>query len=555
MKDSRWINRFLSSLLAAAMLFALTAGAVPAFAEGEGDPGAGGEETGEPFDWEQESGEILSGIRDTLQWAVLNWKLASAVEKSGKMIVFGEKEVAVYTGGTRTPGFSVEAVDPAGAATESEIPPLKWNSADPAVASVNGSGVIKGVSAGKTYVYCSSADGSLFGYVRVVVRTAVTGLRLSENEIDLLLSPADPAAASARLGVTILPENAYSRKVTWSSDDESIAAVDADGNVKALRAGRTTIRVSAGDQGTGTPVTAKCDVTVRQAVTGIEPDRKELTLNVREKARLSAVISPADASEKTVTWTSSDTSVAAVDDKGQVTAKASGTAVITCTATDGTGLSGSCTVHVIKGVTSVKIMEKDVRLYVRDTMQLTVTVSPADATEKNLTWSSSDSSVVKVDANGKIEALKAGTATVVCTAGEGDGKSASVRVTVAVFTAQDVAKDIEELAAAPAKQYGVKYKMIVDGGDSVTVEVYADELSLLSTLAKLGNKEAKDKWNGLIASLEEVSAAVQERADQKATDKVTVTIVLYDSGKSTKYAAFRNGKTIYDKVNGIDTPG
>ena len=555
MKGSRWINRFLSSLLAAAMLFALTAGAVPAFAEGEGDPAAGGEETGEPFDWEQESGEILSGIRDTLQWAVLNWKLASAVEKSGKMIVFGEKEVVVYTGGTRTPGFSVEAVDPAGAATESEIPPLKWNSADPAVASVNGSGVIKGVSAGKTYVYCSSADGSLFGYVRVVVRTAVTGLRLSENEIDLLLSPADPAAASARLGVTILPENAYSRKVTWSSDDESIAAVDADGNVKALRAGRTTIRVSAGDQGTGTPVTAKCDVTVRQAVTGIDPDRKELTLNVREKARLSAVISPADASEKTVTWTSSDTSVAAVDDKGQVTAKASGTAVITCTATDDTGLSGSGTVHVIKGVTSVKIMEKDVRLYVRDTMQLTVTVSPADATEKNLTWSSSDSSVVKVDANGKIEALKAGTATVVCTAGEGDGKSASVRVTVAVFTAQDVAKDIEELAAAPAKQYGVKYKMIVDGGDSVTVEVYADELSLISTLAKLGNKEAKDKWNGLIASLEEVSAAVQERADQKATDKVTVTIVLYDSGKSTKYAAFRNGSTIYDKVNGIDIAG
>lgn len=553
MKDARWIKRFLSSMLAAAMLFALTAGAFPAFAEGESDP-AEGETGGESFDWEEQSEEILSGIMDTLQWAVLNWKLASAVEKSGKMIVFSEKEVIVYTGGTHTPRFRIEAADPSAAGEENAIPTLKWYSADPAVATVNGSGVIKGVAAGKTYVWCSSADGSLFGYVRVNVRTAVTGLRLSEKALDLRLSADDPEAASAQLGVTVFPENAFSKDVTWSSDDESIATVDADGNVTGLRAGKTTVRVTAADRGSGAPVTAQCEVTVKQAVTGIEADRKELTLNVKEKVLLSAVISPEDASDKTVIWTSSDPSVATVDDKGQVSAAAPGTAVITCTSADGSNLSGSCTVRVIKGVTSVKIAERDVRLYVHDTMQLNVTVSPADATERDLTWSSSDSSVVKVDPNGNIEALKAGTATVVCTAGEGSGKSATVRVTVAEFTAQDVAKDIEELAAAPAKQYGVKYKMIVDGS-SVTVEVYAEELSLLATLAKLGNKEAKEKWNGLIASLEEVSAAVQERADQKATNKVTVTIVLYDSGKSAKYAAFRNGKTIYDKVNGIDIAG
>ena len=109
MKDSRRIKRFLSSLLAAAMLFILLTGAVPAFAEGDEDPATdNGEESGNPFNWEQYTVDELKEIIDSLEYAILRAMSGRAVEKSGRAVVFEYDTVIAYTGRTCSLAYRIE---------------------------------------------------------------------------------------------------------------------------------------------------------------------------------------------------------------------------------------------------------------------------------------------------------------------------------------------------------------------------------------------------------------------------------------------------------------
>lgn len=560
MKDSRRIKRFLSSLLAAAMLLILFTGAVPAFAEGDEDPATDvGEDSGNPFNWEQYTVDELKEIIDSLEYAILRAMSSRACEKSGRAVVFEYDMVIAYTGRICSLAYRIEesGEETDKAEAESEIPSLRWRSVDPDVAAVDANGVVTGVAPGKTYVWCSSADGTLFGFVPVTVRIPVGELILSADRTELLLG-GRYSDASVQLNVSILPEEAFTREVLWESSDETVATVDSSGKVKAVKAGTATITAVSAEKGTLSPVTAACEVTVKQAATGLKLDKTGFSMNVKEKAQITAAVMPDDTSNKNLVWSSSDTKVATVDKNGRVTAVGPGAATITCSTADGSKLSRTCTVRVVRKVSSLRIDQKDILLYVRDKQKLTASVGPSDATNKKVSWTSSDNSIVKVDLNGNIEALRAGTATIVCSAEDGSGKTASVRVTVKEFTAQDVAKEIGEQVAGPAKayeSYGVTYKISVTDSETVNADVYVNNLSLLMTLAKAGNKDAKEKWTMIISTFEQVSASAQQSADAKATDKVNVIITVYDSGrKATKGAAFWNGKTYYDAVNGINRP-
>ena len=149
---------------------------------------------------------------------------------------------------------------------------------------------------------------------------------------------------SETLSVTVSPSTATNKSVSWSSSRPDVATVDEDGKVTAVKAGAASITVITTDGSK----TAKCDVTVEPRpipVSGISLDKSSLELVEDEEASLIATIAPSDASNKTFTWSSSNTQIATVDDGGKVKAIAPGTATITATTADG-GKTATCAVSV-----------------------------------------------------------------------------------------------------------------------------------------------------------------------------------------------------------------
>ena len=238
---------------------------------------------------------------------------------------------------------------------------------------------------------------------------AVSSVSLDKTSVSLNVGE------SVTLAATVKPDNATNKTVSWSSSNASVASVDASGKVSAVAEGTATITAKAGDK------TATCSVTVKKntvAVESVTLDKSSLELTEGETATLTATVKPDNATNKTVTWSSDKTSVATVDANGKVTAVAEGTATITAKAGDKTA---TCSVTVKKNVIAVESVTLDITstiLNTGETLTLTATVKPDNATNKTVTWSSNNSSVATVDANGKVTAVAQGTAIVTAKAGD-----------------------------------------------------------------------------------------------------------------------------------------
>ena len=166
-------------------------------------------------------------------------------------------------------------------------------------------------------------------------------------------------------------------------------------------------------------------------VTGVTLNKSTADLKIGETLTLGATISPSNASNKELIWASENTSVATVSN-GVVTAKGAGTATITATATDGSGEKATCTVTVTKPVvlvTGVTLNKNTANLNIGETLTLTATVSPSNVSNKELTWTSNNTSVATVS-NGVVTAKGVGTATITATATDGSGQKATCTVTV-----------------------------------------------------------------------------------------------------------------------------
>lgn len=166
------------------------------------------------------------------------------------------------------------------------------------------------------------------------------------------------------------------------------------------------------------------------AVTEVKLDKTSATLEIGENVTLVATVSPDNATDKTVTWTSSDESIATVDENGKVTAVKEGTVIITATCGD---KNATCSVTVKANevpevpVTKVTLDQTSASIKVGENVTFKATVTPDNATDKTVTWRSSDESIATVDANGKVTALKEGEVTITATCGD---QSASATVTV-----------------------------------------------------------------------------------------------------------------------------
>ena len=262
-----------------------------------------------------------------------------------------------------------------------------------------------------------------------VKNVSVTEVGLNKTSTTLIEGETETLVA------TVMPENASDKSVVWESGNESAATVSQEGLVTAVGEGKSTITVKTNDGG----FSASCEVTVNKkviAVTGVVLGKTELTLVEGEEENLAAAVTPENATDKSVVWESSNKSAAAVSQDGLVTAVEEGKATITVKTNDG-GFSASCEVTVKKkviAVTGVKLSAASMTLREGDRGKLTVTVEPANATNKNVKWWTSDLDVVSMGSTlggstGYVEARKAGTATVTVKTEDGEF-SASCEITV-----------------------------------------------------------------------------------------------------------------------------
>ena len=296
---------------------------------------------------------------------------------------------------------------------------VSWSSSNASVASVDASGKVSAVAEGTATITAKAGDKTATCSVTVTKKVvAVESVTLDKSSLEL------NEGETATLTATVKPDNASDKTVTWSSSKTSVATVDANGKVTAVAEGNATITAKAGNK------SATCSVTVTKNVVAVESitlDKSSLELNEGETATLVATVKPDNATNKTVTWSSSRTSVATVDANGKVTAVAEGTATITAKAGDKTA---TCSVTVKKNtvaVESVTLDKSSLELTEGETATLTATVKPDNATNKTVTWTSSSSSIATVDQNGKITAVSEGTATITAKAGD---KTATCSVTV-----------------------------------------------------------------------------------------------------------------------------
>lgn len=252
------------------------------------------------------------------------------------------------------------------------------------------------------------AGGTLTGEAGGIIVTApaITTTALPEGTVD------QPYTAALQ---------ATGNNITWRSDDLPawLALDPATGTISGTptTAGTFDFTVTAANA-SGSASQAYTLTIKAVPVTGVTLDKTELSLLTGETGTLTATVQPDTATDKTVTWASDDQTVATVDQSGTVSAVAPGTATVTATTADG-GHTARCVVTVTRPVTGVTLDKTELSLFTGNTETLTATVQPADATNRDVTWSSSDDTVATVDKTGTVSAVGAGEATITATTAEG----------------------------------------------------------------------------------------------------------------------------------------
>ena len=253
-----------------------------------------------------------------------------------------------------------------------------------------------------------------------------------------------------QLTATIAPLN-FTDAVVWTSSNEEVATVSDTGYVEICGVGTAVITVTAGN------VKAACKITVPQLIDWIEFDEDEIELKAGQTYQLKPYISPSDATNKKLKYTSSDTKVAEVSASGLVTAKSEGEAKIRAAATDGSDEYAVCYVTVTgkAKVTGITLDRTSAEVKRGEKLTLNVTVSPSYASNKKVVWKSANTKIATVDANGSVTAKAPGRTKITVTSAENSSYQASCTVTVPYKITYKLNKG-KNNASNPSTYYGKK---------------------------------------------------------------------------------------------------
>lgn len=435
---------------------------------------------------------------------------SKTVDKNGKEIVNGRIPVVIELSSlkinkedfTMTKGTSETLTVTGTPADALEGQTITWKSSNKDVVTVDSEGKVEAVGVGNATITATAAGKS--DSVKITVNNPLKKITVDPATLTL------KKGTSKTLSVKYDPADTTDNKaVTWESSDKSVATVDANGEVTALKDGSATITAKVGK------LTATCALTVQEKkLTGISLDKTALELSKGQSSEAPKVIyTPADTTDdKTVTWSSADEKIATVKN-GVVTAKATGTTKIT--ATVGTH-KAECTVTVNAKLTGIKVTPDKVTVEKGQKANLNVTYLPADTTdEKAVTWKSENESVATVDENGVVTAVAGGKTKVIATAKANNKITAVCEVKVPIHTESIALNKTEITDLLKGKTEKLEVSFIPSNTED------SREVKWTSSAADIAAVDA----NGTVKALKEGTATITATtADGKHTASCTVTV-------------------------------
>ena len=251
--------------------------------------------------------------------------------------------------------------------------------------------------------------------VITVTPIEVSGVVVSPDAVSIVVE------TQTQLTATVSPLDADNQDVVWSSDNSVIATVDANGLVTAVAAGIANISATTEDGDYAATSTVTVTETTIQ-VTGVVVNPDAVSIENGTNTQLTAAVFPSNATNQTVIWSTANSGIATVDSSGLVTAVAEGSVNISATTENGDFVATSVVTitETPIQVTGVIVKSNSISITVGGISQLTTTISPPEANDYSISWSSSDPNIATIDENGLITAVSEGatTITVKTTSGE-----------------------------------------------------------------------------------------------------------------------------------------
>ena len=256
------------------------------------------------------------------------------------------------------------------------------------------------------------------------------------------------------------------------------------------------------------------------AVSGVALNKKVATINVGKTVTVKATVTPANAANKTLAWTSSNTKIATVSN-GVVKGVKAGRVVITAKTTDGSNISATCTVTVKQPVTSISLSKK-ATMYTGKKLTLKAKVNPANASNKALTWKSFNTKIAKVASNGVVTGVKAGTVKITATAKDGSRKSATCTVTVRQSVSKITLSKTNVVLPKKGSSYNVKVTVAPKNAYNKNVAVKSAKTKVAKVSASTVKSGKTVKITAVKKGTTKVVFTAKDGSKKSATCKVTV---------------------------------
>lgn len=277
-------------------------------------------------------------------------------------------------------------------------------------------------------------ESSIFKHLEIITRICVQGVNLNFDNVSLKVGD------KMKLEAIVSPSDADNKNVSWSSSDNKIAMVDDNGEITALSGGTAVITVTCTEN---LDVQANCIVEVRQPVESLSVSPKSLSLLCGQKSILMPIILPANADDKTVTWSSSDSNIVKVNEDGNILAISPGIARVYAVSNENAEIKDFCEVAVCQPVTGIHITPSEVNLKLGESVSLTAEVVPDDATNKSVRWSSTNPQICYVNNSGIVTALSAGLAMISAITEDGEYTAECLVISNSIYDTRTVQSTLE----------------------------------------------------------------------------------------------------------------
>ena len=383
---------------------------------------------------------------------------------------------------------------------------VSWATSNSSVATVDQNGNVRGVGPGTCEIVVETEEGARRAHCIVHVTVPVTGVTLTPQTASVYTTK------TLKLSATVSPANATNKQLVWTSDKPTVASVSSAGVVTGVGSGSAIITVKTVDGG----YHASCVISVfkKVEVTGISISATSRSLYVGNTFQLKANVEPTTATFPQITWKSDNPAVATVDQFGLVRAVGVGTTYISAASDDNPFIVKKCKITSGIQATGVTLNATSVELYETATKMLVPTITPANATNKKVIWSSSDPSVASVNVDGVVTAVSQGTAVITCTTQDSSRTAKCTVKVLKTIKSKSVSLDSRSLT-------------LNDGTSAtLTASIKPDNVSITSLNWRSTNKKvATVNENGVIKAVGPGTCkivATTKDTGKKAVCKVTV---------------------------------